>query len=100
MATAWLRGYSEHMDSPQPENIMKALRNFEALFIAMIGLACAADFVVENRAAESSAPASYATAAQAAPAVPVVVVAAKRMSEAEKQASLAEERKAAQGSKI
>jgi len=79
---------------------MKALRNFEALFIAIIGLACAVDFVVENRAAESSAPASYATAAQAAPAVPVVVVAAKRMSEAEKQASLAEERKAAQGSKI
>ena len=79
---------------------MKALRNFEALFIAMIGLACAADFVYENRAVEPSAPASYATAAQAAPAVPVVVVAAKRMSEAEKQASLAQERKAAQGSKI
>ena len=79
---------------------MKALRNFEALFIAIIGLACAANLVYENRAVESSAPASYATAAQAAPAVPVVVVAAKRMSEAEKQASLAEERKAAQGSKI
>ena len=79
---------------------MKALRNFEALFIAIIGLACAANFVYENRAVESKAPASYASAAQAAPAVPVVVVAAKRMSEAEKQASLAEERKAAQGGKI
>ncbi|KQV59482.1 MULTISPECIES: hypothetical protein [unclassified Duganella] len=79
---------------------MKALRNFEALFIAIIGLACAADFVYENRTAETVAPASYASSVQAAPAVPVVVVAAKRMSEAEKQASLAEERKAAQGSKI
>jgi hypothetical protein len=88
------------MDSPQPENIMKALRNFEALFIAIIGLACAANFVYENRTVESKAPASYASAAQAAPAVPVVVVAAKRMSEAEKQASLAEERKAAKGSNI
>lgn len=79
---------------------MKALRNFEALFIAIIGLACAANFVYENRAVESKAPAGYASAAQSTPAVPVVVVAAKRMSEAEKQASLAEERKAAQGSKI
>ena len=79
---------------------MKVLRNFEALFIAIIGLACAASFVAENRAEEAKAPASYAAAAQPAPAVPVVVVAAKRMSEAEKQASLAEERKAAQGGKI
>ncbi|KQZ26872.1 hypothetical protein [Duganella sp. Root1480D1] len=79
---------------------MKALRNFEALFIAFIGLACAADFMYENRVGETAAPASYASAAQPAPAVPVVVVAAKRMSEAEKQASLAEERKAAQGGKI
>lgn len=79
---------------------MKALRNFEALFIAIIGLACAANFMYENRAVDAKAPASYASAAQAAPAVPVVVVAAKRMSEAEKQASLAEERKALQGSKI
>lgn len=79
---------------------MKVLRNFEALFIAIIGLACAASFVAENQAGEAKAPASYAAAAQPAPAVPVVVVAAKRMSEAEKQASLAEERKAAQGGKI
>lgn len=79
---------------------MKALRNFEALFIAIIGLACAANFVVENRAEETKAPANYASAARATPAVPVVVVAAKRMSAAEKQASLAEERKAAQGNNI
>jgi hypothetical protein len=88
------------MDSPQPENIMKVLRNFEALFIAIIGLACAASLVYENQAGQAKAPASYAAAAQPTPAVPVVVVAAKRMSEAEKQASLAEERKAAQGGKI
>ncbi|WP_426171888.1 hypothetical protein [Pseudoduganella sp. R-34] len=79
---------------------MKALRNFEALFIAMIGLACAASLVLENRADETTAPAAAASASRAAPAVPVVVVAAKRMSEAEKQASLAAERKAAPGDKI
>ncbi|SFG64790.1 hypothetical protein SAMN05518865_11590 [Duganella sp. CF458] len=79
---------------------MKALRNFEALFVAIIGLACAANFMYENHAVDSKAPANYASAALAAPAVPVVVVAAKRMSEAEKQASLAEERKAAQGGNI
>ncbi|MGW8392031.1 hypothetical protein [Pseudoduganella sp. HUAS MS19] len=79
---------------------MKVLRNFEALFIAILGLACAANFVFENRTAEAAAPANYASASRAAPAVPVVVVAAKRMSEAEKQASLAEERKAAKDGNI
>jgi hypothetical protein len=81
---------------------MKALRNFEALFIAVIGLACAADFAYETSSAGATAPAGYASAAQApaAPAVAVVVVAAKRMSEAEKQASLAEERKMARAGNI
>ncbi|XLZ71779.1 hypothetical protein ABT364_07365 [Massilia sp. SR12] len=85
----------------KPENIMKALRNFEALFVAIIGLACAANYVFDG-ANESAAPATYAAAAQPAAnqSVPVVVVAAKRMSAAEKQASLAEERKAAQPGSI
>lgn len=91
----------------KPENIMKALRNFEALFVAILGLACAANYVFDG-ADESKAPAVYATAAQpaafqsvpSAQSVPVVVVAAKRMSAAEKQASLAEERKAAQPGNI
>lgn len=80
---------------------MKALRNFEALFIAIIGLACAANYVFDGASADQ-APAAYAVAAQPAAqqAVPVVVVAAKRMSAAEKQASLAEERKATQPGNI
>ncbi|WP_374582793.1 hypothetical protein [Pseudoduganella sp.] len=80
---------------------MKALRNFEALFIAIIGLACAANYVFDGADAVK-APATYAAAAQpaASEAVPVVVVAAKRMSAAEKQASLAEERQASQPGNI
>ena len=77
---------------------MKALRNFEALFIAIIGLACAISFSFDGGGADRAPP--YASAAPAAPAVPVVVVAAKRMSEAEKAASLAEERKAARAGNI
>lgn len=85
----------------KPENIMKALRNFEALFIAILGLACAANYVFDG-ADESKAPAAYAAAAQPAAnqGMPVVVVPAKRMSAAEKQASLAEERKATQPGSI
>lgn len=86
----------------KPENIMKALRNFEALFIAIIGLACAANYAFDDSATEGKAAAAYASAAlpSANQGMPVVVVAAKRMSAAEKQASLAEERKAAQPGKI
>ncbi|WP_342114966.1 hypothetical protein [Pseudoduganella sp. OTU4001] len=81
---------------------MKALRNFEALFIAIIGLACAANYALDNGAIESKAPAAYASVVQAAPiqGSHVVVVAAKRMTAAEKQASLAEERKATQPGSI
>lgn len=76
---------------------MKALRNFEALFIAITGLACAANYAFDNSASDSQAPAAYASAALpvAHQGMPVVVVAAKRMSTAEKQAALAEEQKAA-----
>lgn len=81
---------------------MKALRNFEALFIAIIGLACAANYALDDSAIESKAPAAYASAALPAAhqGMPVVVVAAKRMSAAEKQESLAAERKAAQAGNI
>ncbi|WP_028102420.1 hypothetical protein [Pseudoduganella violaceinigra] len=75
---------------------MQALRNFEAIFIAAIGLACAANFVYDRSTSETPArPAvAVAVAAPAAQAVPLVVVAAQRMSQEEKQASLAAERKA------
>jgi hypothetical protein len=81
----------------KPEKIMKALRNFEALFIALTGLACAANYAFDNSSADGKAPAAYASAALplANQGMPVVVVAAKRMSAAEKQAALAEERKIA-----
>lgn len=74
---------------------MKALRNFEALFVAIVGLAC-----IANAAFDRLPPAPQPAAQQVSAAVPVVVVSAKRLSAAEKQASLAEERKAAPASKI
>jgi len=83
---------------------MKALRNFEALFAIVLGVACAANYALDTAAEDNSAPAAH-TAAAALPATTpgmhVVVVSAKRMSEAEKQAALEAERKpGAQAGKI
>lgn len=75
---------------------MKVLRNFEALFIAALGLACAANYAVDSVATDKAAPARVAAAAAphaAMPGMQVVVVSAKRLSAAEKAASLAEEQK-------
>ena len=84
---------------------MKALRNFEALFAIVLGVACAANYALDTAAVDSAAPAAHAAAAAAlpamAPSMHVVVVSAKRMSEAEKQAALEAERKpSAQAGKI
>lgn len=80
---------------------MKALRHFEALFLAIAAIACTANYFVDDSAIEGSGQSNYAAALPAmTPGMHVVVIAAKRMSEAEKQASLAEERKAAQASNI
>ena len=72
---------------------MNVLKNFEALFVVTLGLACAANYALDNTATASPAPV-VATAAAAAPDLHVVVVSAKRMSAAEKQQSLIDERAA------
>jgi hypothetical protein len=79
---------------------MKVLKNFEALFIAVLGLACAANYALDSTAADESTPATAAAAIAplaplaTTPGMQVVVVSAKRMSTAEKAASLEQERKA------
>jgi hypothetical protein len=100
--------YSEHMDNPklsmskpppQEEQEMKVLKNFEALFIVVLGLACAANFALDSTAVEKSTPATAAAALApmiaTTPGMQVVVISAKRMSATEKAASLEAERKAA-----
>ena len=83
---------------------MNVLKNFEALFIAVVGLACAANYVLDSTAADQSTPATAAAAIgplaplASTPGMQVVVISAKRMSSAEKAAALAEERKGVQKS--
>lgn len=72
---------------------MNVLKNFEALFVVTLSLACAANYALDNAATAAPAPV-VATAAAAAPNLHVVVVSAKRMSAAEKQQSLIDERSA------
>jgi hypothetical protein len=78
---------------------MRVLKNFEALFIVVVGLACAANYALDSTAVDESTPATAAAALApviaTTPGMQVVVVSAKRMSAAEKAASLEEERKAA-----
>jgi hypothetical protein len=81
------------------EHEMNVLKNFEALFIAVVGLACAANYVLDSTAADQAKPATAAAAIApltTTPGMQVVVISAKRMSSAEKAASLAEERKGVQ----
>jgi hypothetical protein len=81
---------------PKEEHEMKVLRNFEALFIATLGLACAANYAVDSVATHKAEPSRVAAAAApyaANAGMQVVVVSAKRMSAAEKAASLAVEQK-------
>jgi len=66
---------------------MNVLKNFEALFIATLGLACAANYALDNTAVETKA-----AVAAAAPNMQVVVVSAKRLSPEEKKQSLLDER--------
>jgi len=83
----------------QEEHEMNVLKNFEALFVVVLGLACAANYALDSIPIDESTPAS-AVAALAplaplatTPGMQVVVVSAKRMSAAEKAASLAQDRK-------
>lgn len=78
---------------------MNVLKNFEALFVVTLGLACAANYVLES---ETAAPAQAHSAAApsyaAAKDMQVIVVSAKRMSAEQKIQSLLDEQKAATAS--
>ena len=67
---------------------MNVLKNFEALFVITLGLACAANYALDNTTVESQAPIAAATAQN----MQVVVVSAKRLSAEEKKQSLIGER--------
>ena len=74
---------------------MNVLKNFEALFVVTLGLACAANYVLdETTAAPTPAPAlaSY-TAPAAAKDMQVIVVSAKRLTAEQKKQSLIDESK-------
>lgn len=71
---------------------MNVLKNFEALFVVTLGLACAANYVLdENTAAPAPVQASYT--APAAKDMQVIVVSAKRLSAEQKKQSLIDEGK-------
>ena len=61
---------------------MNVLKNFEALFVITLGLACAANYALDDT-----------TAPAAAQNMQVVVVSAKRLSAEQKQQSLIDEGK-------
>jgi hypothetical protein len=71
---------------------MNILKNFEALFVVTLGLACAANYVLDDGVATEAAVQAAAPVAQQ---MQVVVVSAKRLSAEEKKQSLIAERKAA-----
>ena len=62
---------------------MNILRNFEAVFIVALGLACATSYTLDRNTETTPAP-----ALAAASTMQVVVVSAKRLSAEQKQASL------------
>jgi len=62
---------------------MNILRNFEAVFVVALGLACATSYTLERTSGTNAAPAM-----SAASTMQVVVVSAKRLSAEQKQAAL------------
>lgn len=75
---------------------MNVLKNFEALFVVTLGLACAANYVLDTDTATEAQPivARAASPAFAAKDVQVIVVSAKRLNAEQKAQSLLDERKA------
>jgi hypothetical protein len=72
---------------------MNVLKNFEALFVVTLGLACAANYALDNNAEQTAAAvASHTAPAARTQNMQVVVVSAKRLSPAQKKQSLANER--------
>ena len=78
---------------------MNILKNFEALFVITLGLACAANYALDNTAVYKDSQAPITASATAAPAqdMHVVVVSAKRLSDEQKHQSLVEQRSAMAG---
>ncbi len=77
---------------------MKLVKNFEALFVAALGLACAANYVLDRQDNATATPAVASVpsvAASLAYNAPVIVVSAKRLSADQKKQSLLDESKAA-----
>jgi len=74
---------------------MNILKNFEALFAVTLGLACAANYMLDDSSATATQPATVAMAAIPASVqtMPVVVISAKRLSPEQKKQSLADEHK-------
>lgn len=77
---------------------MNVLKNFEALFVVTLGLACAANYVLDSETAAPAQAHSAAAPAYAAKDMQVIVVSAKRMSAEQKIQSLLDEQKAATAS--
>jgi hypothetical protein len=75
---------------------MNVLKNFEALFVVTLGLACAANYALDSAPQQQQQQqAKVATVAMAAPAnMQVVVVSAKRLNAEQKLQSLVDEQKA------
>jgi hypothetical protein len=73
---------------------MNVLKNFEALFVITLGLACAATYAVGDTAETQSAAVASYTVPAAASDMQVVVVSAKRLSAEQKKQSLLDESKA------
>jgi hypothetical protein len=74
---------------------MRIVKNFEALFVATLGLACAANYVLDKQETVAPAPAVASVAPALALNTPIVVVSAKRLTADEKKQSLLDENKAA-----
>ncbi|WP_132137016.1 hypothetical protein [Pseudoduganella sp. UC29_71] len=85
---------------------MNVLKNFEALFVVTLGLACAANYVLDTDTVTAVEAQPIAARAAAAPAyaaakdMQVVVVSAKRLSAEQKLQLLNDERKATASAKI
>ena len=74
---------------------MNILKEFEAVFVVAVGVAASA-MLLSQGPAQASAPSLQAQSAVATPSkMAVVTVSAKRMSSAEKQRSLEDERRLA-----
>lgn len=77
---------------------MNILKNFEALFVVTLGVACAANYVIDADQAGQPATARAAASTTVAYAAPqdtqVIVVSAKRLTAEQKLQSLQDERKA------